>query len=96
MKISELLEFPFRARRIDFKFAKVLVDGGKGESHFPRISMTAHSVLLSTKSDLTIPCLRTHLVYCRSYRMGCVRDRMARDQDRVRDRSLRDFLAVFR
>lgn len=28
--------------------------------------------------------------------MGCVRGRMARDQDRVRDRSLRDFLAVFR
>lgn len=36
------------------------------------------------------------LVYCRSYRMGCVRDRMVRDRDRVRDRLLRDFLAVFR
>lgn len=49
------MEFPLRAGRIDFRLAKVLVDGGKGENRFPRIFMTARSFLLSTKSDLTIP-----------------------------------------
>lgn len=89
-------EFFPRKERLDYKLAKMWFVG-KGESRFPRTRGCRLPLFLHSKSDLTIPAwARTHLVYCRSYRMGCVRDRMARDRDRARDRSLRDFLAVFR
>lgn len=88
--------FSPRKERLDYKLAKMWFVG-KGESRFPRTRGCRLPLFLHSKSDLTIPAwARTHLVYCRSYRMGCVRDRMARDRDRARDRSLRDFLAVFR
>lgn len=40
--------------------------------------------------------LDTHLVYCKSRRMRCVRGRTAGGRDHARGRWLRDFLAIFR